>query len=142
MAGPARVAVLADTGALYALIDASDAWHERVVDWWRRNTRPVLVPVTVLPEVAYLLATRIGSNAEEAFVRALADEFTVEPLETEDIARAADVMHRYADAPIDFVDASLVAMAERIGTRELLTSDRRHFGAIRPRHTTRFTLSP
>ena len=70
--------VVADTGALYALVDASDAWHSRVVAWWRSQSRVVVVPITVLPELCYLLQTRIGPAAELAFVQAIAeDEFTV-----------------------------------------------------------------
>ena len=67
------ITVIADTGALYALMDRSDAWHARVVAWWERNRWPVIVPVTVLPEVTYLLQTRIGADAELAFVRAVAN---------------------------------------------------------------------
>jgi hypothetical protein len=137
------VTVVADTGALYALVDASDAWHARVVDWWRKNTKPVVLPVTVIPEVTYLLQTRIGAAAEIAFVRGIADgEFTLEPLEHEDIERAADVMHQYADLPLGFVDATVVATAERLAARELLTTDRRHFGVVRPRHARSFVLVP
>ena len=124
-------------------MDRSDAWHARVVAWWKRNTQPVVVPVTVLPEVSYLLQTRIGPGAEQAFVRAVATgEFTTEPLDADDIERAAEVMADYADFPIGFVDASIVAIAERLEVRELLTTDRRHFGAVRPRHARGFLLAP
>jgi len=137
------VTVLADTGALYALVDASDAWHRRVVDWWEERGGAVVTPVVVLPEITFLLLTRIGSAAEEAFVRAVADgEFPLEELEPEDVQRAADVMHRYSDFPLGFVDAAIVAAAERLETRELLTTDRRHFAAIRPKHVRSFTLLP
>lgn len=137
------MSVVADTGPLYALVDASDAWHERVVAWWKRNRDAVLVPVAVIPEVTYLLQTRIGPAAELAFVRALASgEFTVEPLEAEDLDRAADVMAQYQDLPLGFVDAAVVAVAERVEARTLLTTDRRHFGTVRPRHARALTLAP
>lgn len=135
--------VLADTGPLYALVDSSDAWHGRVVEWWRARTRSVVLPMSVVPEVSYLLQTRIGPAAEEAFVRAVADgEFVVETVESEDIARAAQLLHDYADLPLGFVDATVVAIAERLDVREILTTDRRHFGVIRPLHVKRFTLLP
>jgi hypothetical protein len=137
------VIVVADTGPLYALVDASDAWHGRVVDWWERNTNRIVVPVTVLPELTYLLQTRIGPAAEVRFIRSLADgEFEVEPIEDDDIERAADIMSAYLDLPLGFIDASIIAIAERNETRELLTTDRRHFGVVRPRHTKRFNLLP
>lgn len=135
--------VVADTGALYALVDASDRWHARVVEWWRANAKPVVVPVVVLPEVTYLLATRISPAAEEAFVAAVAaGEFTVEPLEPEDLGRAVELMRRYADLPLGFVDAAVAATAERLDTREVLTTDRRHFGVIRPRHARGYAVLP
>ena len=143
MARAARVTVVADTGALYALVDATDAWHERVVHWWQSGSRHVVVPVTTLPEVTHLLATRVGPAAEEAFVRAVADgEFVLEPLEVDDLRRAVTLMHDYADLPLGFVDATIVATAERLLTRDVLTTDRRHFAVVRPRHTRELALSP
>jgi uncharacterized protein len=137
------VTVIADTGPLYALVDADDAWHGRVVEWWRANREPVVVPVCVLPEVCYLLHTRISQQAEAAFVRAVAKgEFVVEPLEPEDITRAAMLVGKYADLELGFVDATLIATAERLDATEVLTTDRRHFSAVRPRHVGALRLSP
>lgn len=127
--------VIADTGPLYALVDRADAWHDPVLTWWSKSARNVVVPAVVLPEVSYLLQTRIGSAAEEAFIQAVADgEFVIEPLEHEDIVRAAQLLREYADLPLGFVDAVVVATAERLGTREILTTDRRHFGVVKPLH--------
>src|SRR5579884_475016 len=79
VAQPTRVTVVADTGAIYALIDASDAWHRRIIEWWEQHGSTVVIPVVILPEVAFLLQARIGAAAEEAFVRAVANgEFLLE----------------------------------------------------------------
>lgn len=135
--------VIADTGALYALIDASDAWHGRVTAWWKERPRSVIVPVTVLPEIAWLLQTRIGPLAEYAFMKSVVEgEFPVERLEPRDRDRAAALMRQYADFPLGLVDASLVAIAERLESWDILTTDRRHFGAVRPRHAPGFLLHP
>lgn len=135
--------VIADTGPLYALVDADDAWHGRVVEWWRANREPVVVPVCVLPEVCYLLHTRISQQAEAAFVRAVAKgEFVVEPLEPADITRAAMLVGKYADLELGFVDSTVIATAERLDATEVLTTDRRHFSAVRPRHVGALRLSP
>ncbi|HLG06661.1 MAG TPA: PIN domain-containing protein [Gemmatimonadales bacterium] len=134
---------VADTGVLYALVDQSDAWHARVVAWWRERPRQVVVPVTVLPEVCHLLQTRIGPLAEHTFVRSVGEgELPVEPVELEDIERAAGLMRQYADFPLGFVDATVAAVAERLAATDILTNDRRRFGAIRPRHAPGFTLHP
>lgn len=135
--------VITDTGALYALADASDRWHGPVRAWWADAPRDVVVPVAVLPEVTDLLATRIGPAAEEAFVRSVADgELRTDPLEPEDLTRAVELMRRYADLPLGFVDSCVIATAERLGTHDVLTTDRRHFGAVRPRHARALRLLP
>lgn len=135
--------IIADTGPLYALIDASDAWHKRIVEWWRKNREPLVVPVCVLPEVCYLLHTRISQRAEAAFVRSIADgEFVIESLEAEDVARAEALIRKYADLELGFVDATVIATAERLDAIEVVTTDRRHFSAVRPRHVGAFRLSP
>lgn len=135
--------VIADTGPLYALVDSTDAWHKRVVEWWRKNRDPVAVPVCVLPEVCYLLHTRISQEAEAAFVRAITDgEFVIESLEPEDIVRAETLVRKYADLDLGFVDATVIATAERLDAIEVLTTDRRHFSAVRPHHVGALRLSP
>ena len=135
--------VLADTGALYALLDKSDAWHARVIRWWGEHGASVVVPVAVLPEVCYLLQTRIGPAAEHAFIESVgAGEFVLEELAPEDVSRSADIMDQYSDFPLGFVDSAIVATAERLWTRDVLTTDRRHFGAVRPKHAKSLVLLP
>lgn len=135
--------IIADTGPLYALVDRSDAWHKRVVEWWEKNRQPITIPVCVLPEVCYLLHTRISPQAEAAFVRSIANqEIPVEPLELEDIVRAEVLLRKYSDLELGFVDATVVATAERLDAAEVLTTDHRHFSAIRPAHIGSLRLSP
>jgi predicted nucleic acid-binding protein len=124
--------VLADTGAIYALLDRDDAWHERVRAWWESSAAEVVLPVTILAEVGYLLGSRVGPKAEIAFAQALAaGEFVVVGLEDEDLPAAARAMTRYADLPLGLVDASILALAQRLEVEALLTTDRRHFGVVR-----------
>lgn len=136
--------VIADTGGIYALIDRDDAWHERVAEWWQSNRSPIVLPATILPEVSWLLRTRIGAHAERAFASALAEgEFVVEPLETlEDLTRIAELLVEFADLPAGFVDASVVAVAERLGAHIVLTTDRRHFTVLRGRKGKALRLVP
>lgn len=137
--------VVADTGAIYALLDRDDAWHDRVRRWWEEEggDATVLLPVTTLPEICWLLASRISLRAELAFVEAVAEgEFATEPLLEEDLARTVDLLRTYADSPLGFVDGSIAAIAERLGTRQLLTTDRRHFGMVRLARGAGFQLLP
>ena len=135
------MATLVDTGILYALADEDDAWHERAVEWLDGYADVLAAPVTVLPEVCYLLSTRLGARAERAFVESLArSELAVESLEPKDLDRTARLL---ADRPeLGFVDASVIAVAERLGIRRLATTDRRHFGGIRLLRGHRFELLP
>lgn len=133
--------LLVDTGVLYALADRNDAWHDKCVAFLEVERERLLVPVTVLPEITYLLQTRLGDEAERAFVRSLvAREFEVEPLKDRDVSRAAEILERYP--AIGFVDATLVAIAERLKLTRVATTDRRHFARITPNHTTAFELVP
>jgi predicted nucleic acid-binding protein len=114
-----------------------------VRDWWEHSRDEILVPVTVLPEITYLLQRRIGAPAELAFTRAVAEgEFALEPLLSEDVERAANLLEAYSDAPLGFVDATVIAMAERLGVVSVVTTDRRHFTLVRPQHVAALRLLP
>lgn len=133
--------ILVDTGILYALADRDDDWHAPAVRFLDSTTELLLVPVTVVPEVTYLLKSRLGDRAEHGFVAALAaGELDLEPLSNADLKRCEAILARYP--AIGFVDASLAAMAERLRVTTIATTDRRHFSRIRPVHTDRFILVP
>ena len=133
--------LLLDTGALYALADADDDWHVRVRDFLKAERSALLVPVTVIPEAAYLMRKRLGAGAEMRFAESLAaGEIAVENLSEGDLARCAELLRVYNF--LGFVDASIVAMAERLKLRALVTTDRRDFARVRPAHVSAFQLLP
>jgi predicted nucleic acid-binding protein len=104
---------------------------------------PLIVPTLVLTEVAYLLGTRLGWQAEVRLLGDLAStEFVIEPLHAADLLRIAELVARYHDLPLGTVDASVVAAAERLGIKQIATIDRRHFNVVRPSHTPVFELLP
>jgi uncharacterized protein len=133
--------VVVDTGILYALADADDAWHGRARQWIEDQSDLLIVSASVVPEVTYLLHTRLGAATELAFIQSIAaGELDVESLRPADLDRCCDVMRRYPD--LGFVDASIVAVAERLKIRSIATTDRRHFGKVVPAHIARFELLP
>lgn len=78
-----------------------------------------------------------------AFVKQLSGpEWHIENLSGDDLERVSEVLTVYADAKLDFADATIVAMAERLGVETILTLDRRDFAVVRPRHTPYFNLLP
>lgn len=138
-----RAAALVDTGIIYALADKGDAWHRRAASSVLGFPGRLIVPASVIPEACYLLSSCLGPFAETAFLVALNNrEMSVEQVAAPDMARTVEILKRYADADIGFVDASLVAVAERLGIDTIFTTDRRHFSLIRPAHCSAFTLLP
>ena len=133
--------LLFDTGPLYALADADDAWHQRMRDFMEQRGETVLVPVTVLPEVTYLLRSRLGDRVERSFVGSLAArQMAIEPLQAADVERCETLLDRYRD--LGFVDCTVIAMAERLRLQAIVTTDRRHFSIVRPAHRLTFDLLP
>jgi hypothetical protein len=104
---------------------------------------PLIVPVLVIAEVANLLETRLGSDAEVRFLGDLAGgNLIAEPVTAADWLRIAELASTYRDLPLGTVDASVVAAGERRGISQLATLDRRHFAVVRPAHVDAFELLP
>ncbi len=101
------------------------------------------MPTLVITEVAYLLGSRLGYGPEVRFLGDLASgAFNVEPVAARDWLRIAELVATYRDLPLGTVDASVIAVAERLGLHEIATVDRRHFTVVRPNHVGFFTLLP
>lgn len=135
--------IVVDTGPLVAIADADDQDHERCVAALAHASRPLIVPSSVVVEVCYLLERELGSHAEAAFLRSFrTSTFILANVTVADLERMADLVETYSDLPLGMVDASVVAVAERLGITEVATLDRRHFTVVRPRHVDAFTLIP
>ena len=101
------------------------------------------MPDVVLPELAYLILRELGHQALARFLRSIAaGELVRVPTATQDLDRAAELLEKYADNRVDFVDCAIVAMAERLKLTKVLTVDRRHFTIFRPNHCDYFEISP
>ncbi len=136
-------AILIDTGILYAMADMDDAWHEPAKVFLQNTTDTLLVPVTVLPEICYLLNTHLGQESERNLIASIIQgEIRIEGLTHEDFLRSLQLLETYSDMNIGFVDASVISIGERLKIRRILTTDRKHFSIIRPRHCQTFELLP
>jgi hypothetical protein len=134
---------LLDTSFLFALADASDRWHARVLDVARDLNQPLILPLPVLPEICYLLTSRLGHAVMRRFLVELAASDTVlEPIDKADLRRVNELLEQYADSRLDFVDAAMIAIAERKNVANILTLDRRDFSMVRPQHIDHFELLP
>jgi hypothetical protein len=133
---------IVDSGPLYATLDLDDPDHARSVAALRSATaRALVIPALVVAEVTYFAAHRLGADAEARFLEGLAHYAVVAP-QPEDWRRMAELVREYADFPLGGTDASVVALAERMSAETVITLDRRHFSAIRPRHCRAFRLVP
>lgn len=133
---------VADTGFAVALLNQHDLHHTAVKKVYA-NQRQVLLPQTVLTEVAYLLHRDAGTAQVVRFLESLLNSrFQPICLTDQDFARSAAILQQYRDSRIDFVDASVMAIAERYSLDTILTLDRRDFGLYQPPHCSAFILLP
>ena len=136
-------AVVVDTGPLLAIVDRDDAHHQTCVDWFDSHSGPVIVPAPVIVGVCWLLGRRVSPTAEAAFLAGLRhDDPRIEALVAADYERSAELVAAYADLDLGFVDASVVAVAERLGIETVATINHRDFRVTRPSHVDTFILVP
>lgn len=114
--------ILVDTGPIVAVINDRDDHHQ---------------------ECKYLLKRRRGTYAELAFLSDVrAGRYTLIESLSADLERIAELVAKYDDLPLGTVDASLIALAERLNITTVVTIDRRDFGIVRPAHVPTLTLLP
>ena len=134
---------LLDSGFLYGFIDQNDRHHEEVSRVFGKIREPIILPVPAVTEVAYFVSKNLGLKALANFLDEISvTDFILETPTAEDYKRAAEILRKYNDTNIDFVDACIVAIAERLNITKILTVDRRHFGAFKPLHCEAFEILP
>lgn len=117
-----------DAGIVYALFDAGDRWHQQALEFVNTFAGRLVIPQTVIPETAYLLSKYLGDEAEREFAQALVrQDFQMEALTPIDMQRVAQLLNVHRSPNIGIVDASVAAIAERLKTLDVATTDRRHF---------------
>ena len=133
--------VVVDSGPLLAAANRADPDHGACVEILRDPRHRLVIPAMCIAEVAYLLGRRTGATIEGRFLRGL-ESFDVRAPRPEEWKRIGHLVEQYSDLPLGGTDASVVSLAEQLGSRLILTLDRRHFERIRPRHCNRFDLLP
>ncbi len=134
------IAIVA-SGPLLAAANRSDPDHRAVLGILEEPTLRLVVPALCVAEVAFLLGRRQGPSVEAAFLRGLRSLDVRSPAEG-DWTRMADLVETYADFPLGGTDASVIALAERMGTDLIVTLDRRHFSTVRSVEGRAFRLLP
>lgn len=125
------MAVLLDTGIVYAYYDRRDLWHLAARRLIEAEAGGLIVPAPVIPEVDYLLGKRLGNAAQAVFYQGIVNgSFFVTDLLPEHYARILVLHKTYSDLQLGFVDAAVLATAEHLQLGRIATTDRRHFGAV------------
>lgn len=134
---------LADTSFLLAVIGRHDEQHRKAQEFYENFKGRILIPKVTLPELAYLISDAANTaKVVEVFRAFRASRVEFLDLEDADFERALDILDRYRDSRIDFVDACIMATAERLNITRILTFDHRDFGMYRPAHCDYFELLP
>ena len=135
--------ILLDTSGLLSALDESQRYHHECADLLGKASPPLLLSPFVLAELDYLLMRHIGQRAQAALLEEVArGAYQLELFGAADVARAKEVVEKYADLEIGLADASIVVLAERHAVTEVLTLDQRHFRAMRIERRKRFKVLP
>jgi predicted nucleic acid-binding protein len=124
--------ILLDTSGLLAALDSSQRQHRQAVAALRDARGPLVLSPFVLAELDYLLATRVGPSAALALLAEVArGAYRLESFDAADVAASHAVIETYGDLDVGLADASIVVLAHRYETTEVLTLDQRHFRSLR-----------
>lgn len=139
----ADVTLVVDAGALYAQADRRDDNHDRVVAVLAAERGLLVTTEIAFAEADCLVLDRLGVEAELALLDdAIDGGIRVECLAGAALRKARQLCDRYRDLQLGLADASLIVIAETLGTRRILTLDERHFRAVQPVQGGHFTILP
>ena len=123
--------ILLDTSGLLAALDAGQRSHREAAASLATASPPLLLSPFVLAELDYLLLARVGAAARASLLEEVKrSAYLLETMTGADIAKAQAIIERYADLGISLADASIMVLAERHRTRDVLTLDERHFRVL------------
>ena len=135
--------ILLDTSGLLSALDRSQRHHGAARRALEAAPLPWILSPFVLAELDYLLATRVGQDAERALLGEVArGVYRLEAFDGSDVEAAERVIGRHQRLDIGLADASIVVLAHRYGVRDLLSLDERHFRAVRGPGGRPFRLLP
>ena len=134
-------ALLLDTGAWVALVDRSERYHEACVAVLEDWVGPIVTTEAVLTETLYLVGP--SWEAQQICLEfVLRGAVLLVPSSRKSLSRVATLMEKYQDVPMDFADATLVALGEELGTSQVFTLDRRGFSVYRLHGRRAFQILP
>jgi len=132
---------LIDTGAILAILDRTDRWHQVCVDQFRQLRLPLVTSEAILTELFHLVGDS-RTEMEAAWKFAASGALVLAPIEDAELLYLRSLMSRYWDRPMDFADATLVYLAKRESIFTILTVDHADFETYRIEGKRRFRVLP
>jgi predicted nucleic acid-binding protein len=137
------VALVLDTSVLLAALDGADPDHGRCAELIAGSSENLTVPALVLSELDYWCHERLTAAVWQAFLEdVLAGAYNVQSPTAADLRRCLELQRDHADLAVGVVDASLLALVERLEEPKVATLDHRHFATMRPTHIEALKLLP
>lgn len=125
------MALVLDTGPLLAALDTADPDHESCAALITDASEDLVVPTLVLAELDYWCHERLGGEVWLIFLEDLLDgAYRTEPPTVADLRRCHELQSTYSDLAIGIVDASILALVERLDEDKVATLDHRHFTVV------------
>jgi uncharacterized protein len=135
--------VIADTSFVYSLLNQRDDNYARSSSFYLTDPDEILLPSVALSEIAYLFARLDKEDgAARALIAIRKGRMRITELTTADYDRVVEILVKYRGSRIDFVDACIMALAERLKLTQILTYDHRDFRLYQPNHIAYFDLLP
>jgi predicted nucleic acid-binding protein len=132
---------LIDTGAILALLDRSDRWHQNCTEAFQQLRLPVFTSEAVLTELFHLVGDS-RTEMEAAWKLLRSGAVVLLPIEDAELPEIHGLMSRYWDRPMDFADATLVYLAKRESLVTVFTVDFRDFETYRIGGRLKFRVLP
>ncbi len=135
--------IVVDTNVWFETADETHRDYERCVNVLRDNAGRLVTPATVIVETAWLIEDRLGPAIEATFLRTVTSPAVeIIDLTPTDWARVIELVETYADLGLGTVDASIIAIAERMDITTIATINYRDFRVVRPNHVAAFEPIP
>lgn len=135
--------LLVDTNVWLAAADRRARGHVACLGLVKDHRGALSSTAAVIAETGWLLLDRGGPIAQQQFIGSiLSGDINVIDLLVSDWGRVQELVTTYADANLDIIDASTMAVAERFNQTTIATLDERDFRIVRPAHIDAYELLP
>jgi predicted nucleic acid-binding protein len=138
-----NLALVLDTSVLLAALDSADPDHKACAGLIATATENLIVPALVLSELDYWCQKRLSNDVWLGFLDDLLEgAYELAHPSRGDLERCHELQATYTELAVGIVDASILALVERLKESKVATLDHRHFATMRPRHLQALELVP